>query len=668
MRNLKNLKLLSLFVVIGLIIAMAVGCGGSSKRIDSGGDAPPGNSDGPGQGGAPPEVAAKFGVYGFAAVPTAQFPYGTTGGAGGEVIYVSNGVDLQNAINKALPKNGGKPQIIYVQGEINLANSGGAKQIDIKDVSNVSVIGVGTSAVFNAIGINIVRAHNVIVQNVTVHHNRSGQKDAISIQTSGSHIWIDHCELYNSLTSNKDYYDELLSAKNSTEYITFSWNYLHDSWKTSLIGSSDSDIYDRKITYHHNLIENCNSRLPSYRGGTGHVYNNYYKGSLSTCINSRVGAKLLIQNNYFENCKNPIGSWFSDVIGYWFQEGNIFDNCTTTGAGDVDSGGTVPVTDATYGNTCKKIALPYNCTLETAEQAKASVLAGAGVGKVSGPGGGSGGGSDPVAPNPLTIIPTQSISGTGTVSFTAVNIATGSPAPSITEIVTYPNSAVATASLTSGTVTLTGVDAGMTNIVVKVENEAGSVNVTVPIQVVGADPLVHTVGGSTVILNETFVGANGTNFWAADYKTQSDGTTTMYYAKSDQKSKITFANGQMTLAGARFAIGQMYDHDKDTSGSDTEGKGSFDLSKNWKIQIRVISGSGSGKFQVQVDNNTTGGSNSMHKDKSRIYGEAASGLNDTTITISSADNIPFTVNSFLFLRAESNATVVIDQILVETWE
>ncbi len=387
MKNFKNLKLLLLFVVIGLIFFVIVGCGGSSKKTDNVGDAPPNNSDGPNQGEVPSDVVAKFGVYGFAAVPTAQCPNGTTGGTGGEVTYVSNGAELQAVINKALPKNGGKPQIIYVQGEINLANSGGANQIDIKDISNVSVIGVGTSAVFNEIGINIVRVHNIIVRNVTVHHNRSGQKDAISIQTSGSHIWIDHCELYNSLTSNKDYYDELLSAKNSTEYITFSWNYLHDSWKTSLIGSSDSDTYDRKITYHHNLIENCNSRLPSYRGGTGHIYNNYYKGSISTCINSRVGAKLLIQNNYFDNCKNPIGSWFSDVIGYWYQEGNFFDNCTTTGTGDVDTGGTVPITESTYANTCEKIALPYNFTLETAVEAKASVLAGAGVGKISGPGG-----------------------------------------------------------------------------------------------------------------------------------------------------------------------------------------------------------------------------------------------------------------------------------------
>ncbi len=651
-----NLLFMLVFVVL------LTGCRVPSRPWGNNNNSDP--SEGPLPGDVSPEVAAKFGLYGFASVPTAEFPNGTTGGAGGEVSYVSNGVELQAAIDKAKPKYGSKPQIVYVQGEITKTNSGDAKQIDIKDVSNVSVIGVGTSAVFNGIGINIVRAYNIIVQNVTVHHNRIGQKDAISIQSSGSHIWIDHCELYNSLNVHKDYYDELLSAKNATEYITFSWNYLHDSWKTSLIGSSDSDIYDRKITYHHNLIENCNSRLPSYRGGTGHIYNNYYKGSISTCINSRVGAKLLIQNNYFENCKNPIGTWYSEEKGYWYQEENIFDNCTTTGSSDTDSGPTVPVTDITYNNTCEKIALPYSVPIETAGEAKGSVLSGAGVGKISGPGGSAPVDSDPIAPAPVAIVPTQSISGTGQVTFTAEEIATGFPIPEITMISVESDPTIAIAVLAAGEVTVTGVAAGTTEMVVTVANEAGEADVTVPIRVVGADPLVPTISGSMVILNETFASATADNFWTADYKAQSNGLA-MYYPTGNQSS-ITFTDGQMTLAGARFAIGQT--DPVSTGNEDTDVNGSLDLSKNWKIQIYVISGSGSGNFQVQVDNNTTSGKNSIHGDSSRIFSEVASELSDTTITISSAEKGSFTPNSFLFLRTESKATVVTDQILVEIWE
>ena len=211
-------------------------------------------------------------------------------------------------------------------------------------------------------------------------------------------------------------------------------------------------------------------------------------------------------------------------------------------------------------------------------------------------------------------------------------------------------------------------EAGETEVKVKVENEAGSIEVTVPVIVVGADPLSQTVPGSTVLLNETFVGATSQNFWEATYKSIPGTSLPMYYPTGNQ-SKITFIDGQMTIDGARFAIGQT--DSKPTEGSDTIVYGSFDFSKNWKVQIHIIttSGSSSKKFQVQVDNNTETGSNSIHGSKSRIFNKPISDLNNnTTITLSSAEHGQFTPNSFLFLRTESNATVVIDQILVETWE
>lgn len=61
-------------------------------------------------------------------------------------------------------------------------------------------------------------------------------------------------------------------------------------------------------------------------------------------------------------------------------------------------------------------------------------------------------------------------------------------------------------------------------------------------------------------------------------------------------------------------------------------------------------------------------SSSLHGERSRIYNETAGGLNDTTITVSSADKGKFTANSFLCLRAESSVDIVIDQILVEIWD
>ncbi|MFZ5989975.1 MAG: pectate lyase family protein [Bacillota bacterium] len=290
---------------------------------------------------------------------------GTTGGQGGSVVTVNNGTDLQNAINN----KGTQPLTIYVNGTITPSNSSGLSKIDVKDVSDISILGVGTSGEFNGIGIKITRASNIIIRNLKIHHVNIGDKDCIGIEGPANNIWVDHCELYNDLDHDKDYYDGLLDAKGDCEYITYSWNYLHDSYKTSLVGSSDSDNYDRKITYHHNRFENCFSRLPLFRFGTGHIFNNYYAGIIDTGINSRMGAKLRVENNYFENSKDPLGFWYSDITGYWDVSNNKFVNCT----------GSQPTTSTCSFNP----PYDYSGALDPVDSVKSIVIQNAGVGKIN---------------------------------------------------------------------------------------------------------------------------------------------------------------------------------------------------------------------------------------------------------------------------------------------
>ncbi|WP_193906163.1 pectate lyase family protein [Cellvibrio polysaccharolyticus] len=300
---------------------------------------------------------------------------GTTGGAGGNSITVSNGTQLVAAL--ATKKNNTSPLRIYVNGTITEGNSGGAKQFDIKDMENVSILGVGNNGVFDGIGLNIVRANNVIVRNVKIRYNRIGQKDGISIDGTSRNVWIDHNEIHNSLDVHKDYYDELVSGKGNIDNITISYNYLHSSWKTSLWGSSDSNNFDRRVTFHHNYFENVNSRLPLFRFGQAHVYNNYYKNVLDTGINSRMGARIRIDNNYFENVKNPIVSFYSSQIGYWHTAGNVFQSVTWQ---EYPSDGIIA--GPNVGSTVNYNP-PYNYSLMSANDARAHVLVNAGVGKVS---------------------------------------------------------------------------------------------------------------------------------------------------------------------------------------------------------------------------------------------------------------------------------------------
>ena len=301
---------------------------------------------------------------------------GTTGGAGSNAVTVTvtTGAQIVSALQN---RDVNRPLTIRVNGTITPANSGGVSKFDIKDMDNVSIIGVGGNALFDGIGIKIWRANNVIIRNLTLRYVNTGDKDAITIEGPARNIWIDHNEVYNSLNVDKDYYDELISGKNDIDNVTISYNYLHDSWKTSLWGSSDSDNYNRRITFHHNHWQRVNSRLPLFRFGQGHIYNNYYNDIQDTGINSRMGAVIRIENNVFENAKNPIVSFYSNAIGYWDTRGNSFSNITWQ---EYPSDGVIAGPNV---QPTAVLNLPYSFSLLPTNQVKAHVLANAGANKCS---------------------------------------------------------------------------------------------------------------------------------------------------------------------------------------------------------------------------------------------------------------------------------------------
>lgn len=326
----------------------------------------------------------------FALVGFATLNGGTTGGTDGTVVEATSLSQVNNLLNTRRKNKDTSPLIIKFNKKIT-----GSEVIAVKEVSNITFLGVGTNGELEGVGINIVRSRNIIVRNLKIHHTLAPM-DCIGVENS-QNIWIDHCELYNMLGDcngdgivdtrgdisggDVDWYDGLLDIKGESEYITVSWNYFHDSFKTSLVGSSDSDLYDRKITFHHNIYSNVRSRLPSYRGGTGHMFNNYYVDVEGSGINSRMGAKLRIENNVFENvgsgsmdssgfAEGPIGSYYSKSIGFWDVSNNLFINCK----------GNQPTTSTCSFNP------PYNYSkvLHPVEQVKSIVTQYAGVGKING--------------------------------------------------------------------------------------------------------------------------------------------------------------------------------------------------------------------------------------------------------------------------------------------
>lgn len=68
-------------------------------------------------------------------------------------------------------------------------------------------------------------------------------------------VWVDHVELSSDRDHDKDYYDGLLDITHGSYAITASYNILHDHWKASLIGHSDSNGSEDaalRVTLHHN--------------------------------------------------------------------------------------------------------------------------------------------------------------------------------------------------------------------------------------------------------------------------------------------------------------------------------------------------------------------------------------------------------------------------------
>ena len=262
--------------------------------------------------------------------------------------------------------------------------------VEIKNKRDVTIEGAQGSAANFGIAIK-ADASNVIVRNMTIGL-LPGSIDAIGIEGQGgkspSNIWIDHNTLFSSMKecpgAGDLEFDGLVDNKAGAHHITYSYNHLHDHHKAGLIGSSESDISDRFITYHHNVYQNVGSRLPLQRGGYTHLYNNLYSGVSASGANIRLGGHSLIEANWFENAKNPVTSRDSATAGYWDLRNN-----NVMSAADFDTYGITWTTGSSVQRNADDwtttarfpVTLPYADTPQPATCVKQRLLAVAGAGK-----------------------------------------------------------------------------------------------------------------------------------------------------------------------------------------------------------------------------------------------------------------------------------------------
>ncbi|WP_053847084.1 pectinesterase family protein [Streptomyces sp. NRRL B-24085] len=255
---------------------------------------------------------------------------GTTGGAGGKVVTVTDQAAL------AAYAAAEEPYVIRVSGAIAVEPFGS----DIVVASNKTIIGVGDTGeiVHGELHLN-PGTHNVIIRNLTIRDSyvegdwdgKTTDFDAIQMDTA-DHVWIDHNRF-------EHMGDGLLDIRKDSQYVTVSYNQFRSHNKAFGIGWT-TDVLTQ-ITVDHNWFTGTKQRNPSADNcAYAHLYNNYLSAQVAdgdpvwTYGNwSRGRTRMVIENSYYDRVQHP---YQADATAELVQRGSILRNTT----GRTDAWGT----------------------------------------------------------------------------------------------------------------------------------------------------------------------------------------------------------------------------------------------------------------------------------------------------------------------------------------
>lgn len=340
--------------------------------------------------------------------PTKLYGYAenATGGEGAtsdNIFHFNDGNCFAEWLKLREKNKSAVPAIVWLSGEFT-ASQGRNDMFDIKRTSNITFIGTD-NFVMNKVGFFVNYGENIIFKNIYIKLP-AYSADGLSMQNSNT-IWIDHCT-FESLNQTKDAEDGSCDVTHGSYNVTISWCHFITTQKSCLVGHSDSNGSEDQnitVTFHHNYFDKSGSRHPRLRFGAAHVYNNFYNQVTTYGAGSAYGAKLLLEDNYFEAVRLPTdictypakpsgSSWVSNltgkVAGYLYERNNIFNN-KPSNANEV-----YPLTNVeytAYGNESTKLSTPlkyddfkpaYNYVVDDVEEIPVIVPANAGVGKLTG--------------------------------------------------------------------------------------------------------------------------------------------------------------------------------------------------------------------------------------------------------------------------------------------
>ncbi|KOG33845.1 pectinesterase family protein [Streptomyces resistomycificus] len=247
---------------------------------------------------------------------------GTTGGAGGKVVTVTDQASLAKYAAAE------EPYVIRVSGSIAVEPFGS----EIVVASNKTVIGVGDTGeiVHGELHLN-PGTHNVIIRNLTIRDSavegnwdcKDTDFDGIQMDTA-HHVWVDHNRFSNIC-------DGQLDVRKDSEYVTVSYNRFENNNKTFGLGWTNE--VKTQITIDHNLFAHTKQRNPSVDNAAyAHLYNNHLTAQVDpgdpvwTYGNwSRGRTKMVIENSYYRDVQHP---YQADATAELVERGSILRNTT----------------------------------------------------------------------------------------------------------------------------------------------------------------------------------------------------------------------------------------------------------------------------------------------------------------------------------------------------
>jgi pectate lyase len=270
------------------------------------------------------------------------------------------------------------PQVVQVVGDIDLTS---LSTPVVTITSNKTIIGKGSSpSIKGTIRCNGIS--NVIIQDLEIKGVPPGtanyREDGVGIFGGSTNIWVDHCTF-------TDTTDGAVDITERSNLITVSWCKFQypTGWGhqfPSLIGNNEEynmTVADQagylNVTMHHNwYAAGCQERMPNAWFGNIHVFNNYYNaaGNAHT-VNTRTESEVRLENSYFYNMTKPwVATGVIQYGGSTYAGGKL-----NKGTGNILDGTTDPYPTMGFDTV---FTPPYSYNLQTATDAKNSVIAGAG--------------------------------------------------------------------------------------------------------------------------------------------------------------------------------------------------------------------------------------------------------------------------------------------------